>query len=215
LTVHLHRNSGKKERIWYPGKSGNCVLTGAYTNNPQVLIRYDVTNPADEHLSLVLSQYKKSNDLAFTLSCYCTEPFTLDRPRQDLDQKIAISASLSKNGGPVGSRKFGDNPMFAVSVPSNESFVQLKISSPRSVAVNVLLIPVASFGEGVDQATGQPVIDSGKYRHGFVATGREKVGAGNYVLVVSSYHAGQEAAFHLEVCTSVRIQIYQIQKHSL
>jgi hypothetical protein len=26
LTVHIHQNSGKNERIWYPGRGGNCVL---------------------------------------------------------------------------------------------------------------------------------------------------------------------------------------------
>lgn len=62
LTLHIHRS---RDRVWYPQGS---VLEGAYTNNPHVLIRYDVEGLADKHLSLVLSQYKKSNDLCYTLS---------------------------------------------------------------------------------------------------------------------------------------------------
>jgi hypothetical protein len=26
LTIHIHRNKGKSERVWYPGKGGDCVL---------------------------------------------------------------------------------------------------------------------------------------------------------------------------------------------
>ena len=59
------QEGGSQDRIWYPQGS---VLEGAYTNNPHVLIRYDVEGLADKYLSLVLSQFKKSNDLCYTLS---------------------------------------------------------------------------------------------------------------------------------------------------
>ena len=67
LTLHIHRTTSSRRRVWYPGGS-NCVLTGAYTNNQHILIRYDVEGPSDKHLSIVLSQYKKSTDLCYTLS---------------------------------------------------------------------------------------------------------------------------------------------------
>jgi calpain-7 len=67
LTLHIHRISSSKQRVWYPG-GGKCVLTGAYTNNQHVLIRYDAEGLQDKYLSLVLSQHKKSNDLCYTIS---------------------------------------------------------------------------------------------------------------------------------------------------
>jgi hypothetical protein len=30
LTIHIHRNKGKNERIWYSGRLGNCVLVRTY-----------------------------------------------------------------------------------------------------------------------------------------------------------------------------------------
>ena len=66
LSLHIHRVNTSKQRVWYPG-GNDCVLNNAYTNNQHVLIRYDVSGPEDKHLSIVLSQYQKSNDLGFSL----------------------------------------------------------------------------------------------------------------------------------------------------
>ena len=187
LTIHVHRNNASKERIAYPGQSGKCILTGAYTNNPHVLVRYDVAGPEDRFLSLVLSQYKKSNDLAYTLACYSTEPFTLETPRDELPNTTCLSAELTPAGGPIGSKYYDCNPMFAISVPKDGTTIQLKLSTSKSEAVHALLVPVHSFGDKLRGSRGEAVIDSGKYRHGFVATSRQKVGAGFYVLVISRF----------------------------
>ena len=107
LTVHLHRNDRTKDRIWYPRTKRN-VLTGAYTNNPHCLVRYDVTDPSDEYLSIVLSQYEKSHDLGYTLSCFCTEPFQLGPPTKELPFARTITSSWTEStaGGPVGKKRF-------------------------------------------------------------------------------------------------------------
>ena len=58
LTVHVHRTNEKRDRINYQGGK-SCVLTGAYTNNPHLLVRYDVSGSVDDkYLSLVLSQVR-------------------------------------------------------------------------------------------------------------------------------------------------------------
>jgi hypothetical protein len=212
LTVHIHRNSGKKEKTWYSGRSGECILNGAYTNNPQVLVRYDVSGPDDEHLSLVLSQYKKSNALAYTLACFSTESFTLDRPQKDLLHSCDFSTLLTQTGGPVGTREYALNPMFAIGVPEGGAIVQLKISTAKTVAVNAMLVPVSSYGDRVERAKGEPVLDSGKYRHGFVVTKRRTVNAGSYVLIVSRFTRNDPATvFNLQVSSSIRLKVEQIQ----
>lgn len=212
LTVHIHRNGAKKDRVWYPGRSGNCVLTGCYTNNPHVLVRYDVQDAADKHLTLVLSQYKKSNNLNYTLSCFCTEEFRLGKPEIDLEHHTELSSTWSTYtaGGPIGHEKYVTNPQFSIRVPAATT-LQLILSTTTTAAANMLLVPVASYGDGIAKATGVPIVDSGKYRHGFVATDRTVVKAGVYALIVSNFHAGQTGLFNIKVSSSSsKLQIAKI-----
>ena len=202
LTVHVHRNKGHRETIWYPGKSGNCCLTGAYTNNPHVLVRYDVLCEADKHLSLVLSQYQKTNDLRYTLSLYSTESFVLSKPRAPLTNCIKRSGYLNVDGGPLGSKQVVRNPMFALTVAEDKTIMEVNVSTAKNIALNLIVLPVARAGHRLEQASGPAVVDSGKYRHGFVVTERTVLRAGSYVLMVSCFTPQQEGKFDLECRSS-------------
>lgn len=202
----MHRAGDDRERIWYPG-GPNCVLTGAYTNNPHVLVRYDVNGPLDARLALVLSQYKKSHDLAYTLSCFCTEPFTLGQPRKDLPFTLEFDSSwtASSAGGPIGIASFNQNPMWAIQVPEGGAEVQIRCSAVKTFAVNVLLVPVQTFGQRIGWAFAQPLVDSGNYRHGFVVTKRKLIPAGFYTLAVSTFNVGQQGSFKLQIGSSSKL----------
>jgi calpain-7 len=218
LTVHLHRSKSATDKVYYPGQSGNCVLTGAYTNNPHVLVRYDVDGADDKFLSLVLSQYKKANDLSYTLSCFSTEPFSLGKPQNNLPFTKELSSTLTLNGGPLGSKNVINNPMFALGIPNDDDsvIVQLKVSTSKTVALNIIVMPVDSYGQRMDRATGHAVIDSGKYRHGFSITDRKKMKrGGSYVVLISCYTPGQVASFQVHVSsTSNRVKFEPITASS-
>lgn len=185
---------------------------GAYTNSPQVLIRYDVTSPDDKYLSLVLSQYNKTRDIAYTMSVLCTQDFVLSPPVKDLPHSVAFGSQWTAEtaGGPIGRPGFSRNPMFAVEVPKGGSSIEIRISTTKSAAVNALLVPVKKYRDRVDRNTGKPVIDTAKYRFGFVASRRQHVGAGPYVLICSNFHAGQQAVFEVKVMSSVKVKIEKI-----
>jgi calpain-7 len=210
LTVHVHRNNEKRERVWYPGQAGNCVLTGCYTNNPHVLVRYDLQDASDKYLSLVLSQYQKSNDLNYTLSCFCSDYFDLGKPARDLPTNTPFSGTWStySAGGPIGSKDFLSNPQFAIEL-AKPSLLQIGVTTTRTCASNAILVPVRNFGDTADKAIGEAVIDSGKYRHGFVASDKVVVKAGSYALIVSNFHAGQTGLFDVSIASnlpSIRVQ---------
>jgi len=212
LTIHIHRNDQKKRRIWYPGSKGNCILTGAYTNNPHVLVRYDIQGQEDTVLSLVLSQYKKSNDLSYTLSCFCTDPFNLGAHVPDLDHTVQLRSEWTtlKSGGPLGTRQCDQNPMFSLWIPKGGATIELRVSCPRTSAVNVIVGPVAKYGDDMRRSTGKPVIDSGKYRYGFLVTDRVKLPAGPYSVLVTNFNAGVTGVFNLAISSSVRIKLEEI-----
>ena len=209
LTIHVHRQSAKQERIWYPGSAGNCVLNGCYTNNPHALIRYDVQDVNDKHLALVLSQYKKSNDLNYSLSCYCTADFTLRRPEPGLEHSYKFSSTWTTYtaGGPIGQDQYPNNPQYSILVPprnhknqrSAATTIQITVSTTATTAVHALLVPVRSYGDRYTQSIGPPIIDTNKYRHGFVVSDRTVVPAGAYALVISNFHVGQTGFYNLEV----------------
>ena len=199
LTVHIHRTSSHKEKVWYPGKSGKCVLTGAYTNNPQVLVRYDISDPKDKYLVLVLSQYNRSRDLSYTLSCYCTENFSFGRVKTDLVHHRSITGILNPSAGPIGSSAFKQNPMVALNIPESDAAVEFCLSVAKTIALNIIVYRTHKYGDdlrGVCDA--KPAVDSGNYRHGFVVSGRQKISAGSYVAVISSFDKGVSAPFSLE-----------------
>mmetsp|Transcript_36362 Transcript_36362/g.109113 ORF Transcript_36362/g.109113 Transcript_36362/m.109113 type:complete len:659 (-) Transcript_36362:145-2121(-) len=206
LTLHIYRNTREKDRMWYSGGK-NCVLTGAYTNNCHVLVRYDIAGPEDKHLSLVLSQYQKSNDLSYTLSCFCTHPFKLGHPAKEQPVVAVINSewTASSAGGPAGQPGFRGNPMWSVSVPVEGAFVQVRCSSVKTFAVNVLLVGVDSPGERIWSVDREPAIDTGDYRHGFAATNAVWVPGGQYTLCASTFHRGQAGGFRIELKSSVKL----------
>eukprot|EP00804_Cyclotella_cryptica_P011617 CCRYP_017509-RA/>CCRYP_017509-RA protein AED:0.04 eAED:0.04 QI:113/0.83/0.71/1/0.66/0.57/7/1872/973 len=232
LTLHIHRITSSKRRVWYPGGT-NCVLTGAYTNNQHILIRYDVEGPSDKHLSIVLSQYKKSNDLCYTLSCYCTEPFNLSRPEDPLPFCCILKGSwelrdsttsepqnsllIGTAGGPPGKGSFGSNPQWSL-VVEQETFIQLKCMTQKSLAVNVVVVQTGfassrrasglqMIGKRVHHLYEAPIVDSGDYRYGFVVTERVLLPPGSYTIVVSTFEVGELGSFILHVMSDNQVDI--------
>lgn len=177
-----------------------------------MLVRYDVKDNDDKHLALVLSQYKKSNDLNYTMSCYCTEDFALSSPEPHLENHTEIWSTWSTYtaGGPIGCDTFDENPQYSIYIPNNttkpqqSAMIQVSVSSTTTTAVNALLVPVRSYGEKHPKASGRPVIDTGNYRHGFVVSNRTAIPAGPYTLVVSNYHAGQTGFYTLKISSNVQ-----------
>jgi calpain-7 len=176
-------------------------------------VRYDVKSPADQYLSLVLSQYQKSRDLAYSLSCYCTEPFTLSEPTEELRHTIELRSAWTQRtaAGPLGSPGFLSNPSFAVSLPSpGSTVIQLIVSTSKSSPVNVVLVPVRQYGQLATEAIGEPALDSGRYKHGFVVSERVAVPAGAYLALVSNYFPGQQVPFVLKVMSSRAVRVEEL-----
>lgn len=202
-----------------------------------MLVRYDATGPEDQHLSLVLSQYKKSHDLGYTLSCYCTEEFAFSHPEPALPkcQKIGGSWKLRDNtpgsrfsleigsaGGPPGKGSFGSNPQWSIRVPVEGAKVQVKCMAPKELPINVILARSKLIGNQQGDArelTGKrihhlyedPVIDTGDYRHGFAVSDTVFLrGDTLYTLVASTFTPGAEGKFILHFLSSKEVFINEI-----
>ena len=228
LTLHLHRIKNPRRRVWYP--DAKCVLSGAYTNNQHVLVRYDVSS-SDRFLSIVLSQHKKANDLGYTLSCYCTEEFQLGHPEKPLPvfQQLSgswklrdgssdpLSLSIGTAGGPPGNGSFGSNPQWSLNVPTGGARLQIKCLASKELAVNIIVARGGKRqGAGIPTSKRihhlyeEPVIDTGDYRHGFVISETVFVPPGLYTLVASTFDVGKEGSFQLHIFSSKELTLAEI-----
>mmetsp|Transcript_457 Transcript_457/g.1167 ORF Transcript_457/g.1167 Transcript_457/m.1167 type:complete len:935 (-) Transcript_457:685-3489(-) len=218
LTIHLLRNSAKFERLWYPN-SKSTISNGCYTNNPHVLLRHDVKGPEDQFISLVLSQHQKKKDLAYTLSCYCTEPFTLSRPPKMLPCKLNFASEWTAQsaGGAFGSTNFFLNPMFEISL-TRKTTMQIRCTAPSRFAVNIMLLGILDNKNAGNKRnlrelvkySKKPVLDSGNYRHGFTVTEMKSINPGTYVLIASTYDKDQIGKFIVKMDTSIDVASNQI-----
>jgi hypothetical protein len=95
--------------------------------------------------------------------------------------------------------------MWGIHVPEGGAVVQIRCSAVKTFAVNVLMVPVQSFGQRIGIAFAQPVVDSGNYRHGFVVTKRKQIPAGFYTLAVSTFSVGQQGSFKVQIGSSVKL----------
>jgi hypothetical protein len=197
-------------------------------------VRYDAVNPENKVLSIVLSQDKKSNDVGYTLSCYCTKEFKLGRPKLGLAVCKSIEGSwklrdsrtdsrsltIGNAGGPLGRGSFGSNPQWSIRVPVGGSRIQVECRVAKDLAVNVIIARCGNrcyLGEIPEQKSRRihhlyedPVLDTGKYRHGYAVAEAALFPAGLYTLVVSTFEVGQVGKFSLRVLSSTEIDLSEI-----
>ena len=227
LTLHIHRIKSPNERVWY--SRANCINVGVYTNDQHVLVLYQATGPEDKFLSIVLSQYKKSNDLGYTLSCFCTEHFELGQPTGDLPitkQLVGVwklrdsltdnsySLSIGSAGGPPGKGSFGSNPQWSVKIPADGIQMQIRCMAPKEIPINIILAR-ARPGQRIHHLYENPILDTGDYRHGFAVSESIYIPPGFYTLVASTFAPGQVGKYLVHVFSSKEVSINEIDNLSV
>lgn len=178
-------------------------------NPDSVLIRYDVDGERDKTIAIVLSQYKKSRDLGFTLSCYCTAPFQLTKSGMDLpvQQRITSEWTQLTSGGPPGNKAFSRNPMWSFQVPEGGVSIQLRCTTQKSCAANIMIVATHRPGQRILRLNQEPIVDSGNYRHAFVVTEPSRLPMGHYTIIASIFDEGKTGTFFLDILSSARIQL--------
>lgn len=93
-------------------------------------------------------------------------------------------------------------------IPSYFSFAPNYL--PSRVLVNIMLLRISenktkvkrNFRESA-QFSNKPILDSGNYRHRFTITEKKLINSGTYILMASTYHAGQLGEFVVTIDSSV------------
>ena len=87
--------------------------------------------------------------------------------------------------------------MWGLSLRSSQD-IQIRCTANEKDAVNLVLVPVKSFAR-LDRPRAQAVIDTGDYRHGFVATEPKKLPRGDYMLVATTYNVRNVAPLMVDL----------------
>lgn len=204
--------------IWYLNDKYKCLSRGAYTNSPHVLTRLDLSKK-HKYLSLVLSQHKKSNDVNYTLSVYSTKgAFQIQDSSSNIPKnKKSIKSAWKSNcdGGPPRKGFYAANPMWSIDVESDTS-LQIQCSTSKDIPVNLRLEEKEFVSRISYEPASNPMIDTGAYRNGFVATDIVKVKKGSYTLIPSAFYSGEkgQGPLSIEVRTSIPVAIREIPQYA-
>jgi len=212
ISLNVYRNNQDFPRIWYP-RGNNCVFKGVYTNNPHILTRYDIEEPGDGALSIVLSQHNKTSSLNYTLNCYCTRDFRFGTAAP-LPRKLEVPSAWTVEtcGGAPGRGPFYSNPQFQVTVPAGGSRLQLSCAASRpGTFCNVARV----VGGGRVGRLDNMCLDAGSYMANFAATGSADLAAGTYTMVPSTFAPGDVGPFVISCYSAVPLLVKEIPVEGL
>jgi calpain-7 len=206
ITLHVYEaNEGQHKNytnmLLRPGARVYCPrgarLPGTYINNPLYLAQLELEPGPARVFTVVISQLEKTRDMAFSLHVCCTVPVALvPVPLQRAHrQQLSGTWRVGLSGGCSNHGRFGENPQYLLTVRS-PGLVLFLLQAPKTFFVNVCVM-LSPSREAVERQLERDVLySSGAYAEGFTALEAD-IPAGEYVVVVSTFSAGQTGAFFL------------------
>jgi len=204
ITLLIYKNNGK--RVHYPFEPPPYI-DGVRINSPHYLTK--IVLPKGEstrRFTLVVSQFEKSTTIYFTVRAYSNQPFTLQKVKNPFRNKKEMTGQWKGRtaGGCANNKEtWPDNPRYKLVVDS-PSQIQIELKGPRDYQIGFDLLCISAADTASPHYFKKK--SSGIYRPGFVICNWEVV-AGTYDLLPSTYRAGQESSFFLNVACSASFQI--------
>jgi calpain-7 len=224
--IALHMYDGKgNDRIYYPE---NALSKGTYINNQHFLVRIDVPHGTAEY-KVVISQYEKMYDLAYTLGVYSPAKFTLQPVPHRFIYTSAMTGSwtdATAGGSPNNRLTYLNNPQFSITLPQRTA-LRLKLEAPPDFSINIRIFAVRqkSSGSATEFDQGghrirsmfsqgdvdvKEVADTGAYRKGYCYAMLEEEDLENLGLsfpvkltaIISTFRPQQLASFRFTALTT-------------
>jgi hypothetical protein len=184
-----------------------ALYRGPYVDSSQTLAKLELG--ADMTYTVVMAQEDLPLDeYACTFSFFSTIPLHIEVAKDELGQYQEISGSWTRRtaGGNAASPLYSQNPQFGVYIPQETPLSVLLATGSRGVAIHIDL--VWSTGKRATSITRKDVVaSSGDYRGGNAYVQAPKVQAGSYIIVCSTFEAGQLADFTMRVGAMVPLTV--------
>ena len=194
ITLHVYKTEGR--RVYYPE---NKHIEGVKINSPHYLCKMNVPRGTSRY-TIVVSQYEKLHTIFYSLKIYSTVKFNMS-PVPDLyssKRRLTLSWTKTTAGGSSNNSTYESNPKIPLELIADRPVnILIKIEANRKFAVAAELRSV----------TGSFKKHSGDYKWGFLAFDLRDVPPGKYLIVPSTFLAGKEGPFFLEVSTSCAMKL--------
>jgi len=173
LTIHVYDESAVNTRDRRVFHRKGALYTGTYINSPHYLMRIDVNSncsvpqqqqqqqqPKGKQIrryTIVVSQFEKKHDVAFTITAYSTLPARF-KPIDDAKlwryQKVFTGAWNEKYcGGSPNHDTFPQNPQFKITT-FYKTHLRFLLEAPIEYSVNIQLYLCANQEEEEEQSEG-------------------------------------------------------------
>lgn len=183
--------------------SDEAFHRGAFVDSPQTLARLDVS--PNEIYTVVIAQHDLPlPKYSFTLSYFSRTPLQIEQATDRLSHCTSHQGAWTSRtaGGNASASTYPLNPQFSLVVPSTTDMTLILETDQEELAVHVKL--VWANGERVSNVTSRDIVGgSGDYRRGCAFASLNKVAAGKYTIVCSTFEAGQTGKFILRVGSMV------------
>lgn len=158
-----------------------------------------------------MSQYEKTATIYYSLRAYCRDPFELKKLEiLNLGNKSINGEWTGQNaGGCQNHSTYRNNPKYSLQLgPRDPAQLIVELRGPKVYQVGLEVI-VSSL---VDSTVTAPFVSkvTGSYRSGYCVLDLEKLPAGTYHIIPSTYLPGQESPFILNIRASTGIIVERI-----
>ncbi|XP_064455329.1 calpain-7-like isoform X2 [Ornithodoros turicata] len=203
IALLVYKTNGKKVYLPFDPPP---YIDGARINSPHYLCKLVVPPGGDTRYTLVISQYEKSNTIHYTLRAYASCPFQLSRignPYQYVREEKR-GAWTAETAGGCGNhpQTYGRNPVYQACLqsPDDNNQVLITLKGPKQYQLGFDVIAVTVDDPSSPYAFSRK--SSGMYKSGFTVLEMERVPAGIYNIIPSTFQPFQEGPFFLTVSST-------------
>ncbi|KAL9096357.1 MAG: hypothetical protein Q9165_001354 [Trypethelium subeluteriae] len=197
ISLYAFKNGGKRVYL-----RDGLMHRGPYVDSPQMLLclKLELNTP---YTVVACEQDLTSSEHTFTLSTYSTTPIALSKALDPYPYQTAIQGSWTSStaGGNLSSESYLQNPQYSLALTRKTSLAIILLSATTDLHINLKLLHCGQKASRVKSIVGKDVIvESGNYRQGSaLAELSSELDAGTYVIICSTFNAGQVGKFTLRV----------------
>ncbi|XP_077516036.1 calpain-7-like isoform X2 [Amblyomma americanum] len=212
ICLLVYKNNGRKVYLPFdppPYKDGVRI------NSPHYLCKMVVPQGGETRYTLVMSQYEKSNTIHYTLRAYSSCPFQLapiKNPYKHVREE-KHGAWTKETAGGCGNHPetYSRNPVYQVTLQSSHDQNQMLVSmkGPKQYQIGFDIVTVTVNNPSCSDFFARK--GSGTFKSGFTVLELERVPAGVYNVIPSTFKPFQEGPFFLTVSATCPLKMSRIQ----
>ena len=197
ITLHVFEtNKNQTRKKFY---STEPKITGIYRNSPYYLATIDIpaSNETTYYTIVIGQSADKRVDMNFTLEAYCTLPIKMQKANYlPIRKRIASEWTTETSGGALHNSSFKENPKFKLTLQQQvpTTFIHLNSDCNSHLNIAVFSASMVSYRS--------VLLDSGDYRKNYAFLELPNFAANEYIVVPSTFNAGDTGKFWITVETS-------------